>query len=240
MKQHLSVFMLMVRSSFYKILGLLALMAVAEATLFHFALDGGANLEHVVKYSRITYPFYIVFVLLTLLLCSAGCEFGSKTGYTLRRLSISEKRVFFWQCVYNTAAYLLFWAVQVLVAVALCTAYVTVFADSPYITHQTLFLAFYRSDFLHSLLPMENILFWVRNLLFFVSLGVTTAHFPYSQRRRSKFYHIYLLAPLFLVSFVWRGYSGPEIDITIIVCAVFLILSLYRVLKTQEVQYENT
>lgn len=197
MKKHLSVFMLMARSSIYKILGLLALMAAVEGALFCFVLSrgdvGGAySLELMIQQSHILWVFGAGFLLMTLLLALTGCEGKSKCGYTLKRLSVSERWVFFWQSVYNVLCYLLLWAVQILIAVALCRLYEGLAAPE-YVSGQTVFLAFYRSDFLHSLLPFEDAVFWVRNAAFALSLGVCAARFPLAQRAGKRFTEVIVL-----------------------------------------------
>ena len=58
MKKHLSVFMLIIRYSFYKILGLLGAMAVIETGLFWLVLRKGGSqdgfgLEYVIEKSHI-------------------------------------------------------------------------------------------------------------------------------------------------------------------------------------------
>ena len=112
MKQHGSVFLLMVRSTFYKVLLLLGAATLAETAVFvAFCLRGptakGFGPELLLRQGRIAWIFGAVMVLMTLLLIRTGTEKGAKTGYTLRRLSVSERWVFFWQSAYNTLCYLL-------------------------------------------------------------------------------------------------------------------------------------
>ncbi len=205
-KKHLSVFMLMARNTIYKILGLFVLMAAVEGSLVYSRLKQGDtgdsfNLELVISESHILWVFGIGFVLITIMLSMTGCEFSSKLGYILKRLSISERWIFFWQSIYNTICYLLFWMVQILIVFGLCNLYVKM-APEGYVTNQTVFLAFYRSDFLHSLMPMEDIAYWVRNMIIVVALGICSAHYPMVQRRGSKLWEIIPLAGSVIVFFV--------------------------------------
>ena len=203
-KKHFSVFMLMARSTIYKILGLFVLMAAAEGALFWLALgrgptDSGFSLERVVQGSRMVWVFGICFLLLTALL-SWACRQVSGS-YTAMRLSVSGGWVAFWQSVYNVLCYLLFWAVQILIAVVLCRVY-TARAPAEYVTGQTVFLAFYRSKFLHSLLPFEDAVFWVRNAAFALTLGICAARRP-GWADRSVWGQIILTAVV--VGFFLRG-----------------------------------
>ena len=63
MKERMSVFMLMARCSFYKILGLLAVMTTVETGLFFMALNREVNkegfgLEYVIQKSHIAIVFF--------------------------------------------------------------------------------------------------------------------------------------------------------------------------------------
>lgn len=190
----MSVLMLMARSTIYKVLGLLTLMVVVEGGLFCYTLSLGFGeinygLELLIRQSRISWVFGAAFVAVTYLLTRTGWKGGSKQGYTLMRLSISERWVFFWQSVYNAVCYVILWAVQVLVVMLLCWVY-TIQAPEGYVTGQTVFLAFYRSDFLHSLLPFEDALLWVTNILLVASLSICAAHYPMEKRRGKRFEEI--------------------------------------------------
>ena len=105
MKKHSSVLMLLARSTIYRVLALLVLLAVIERVLFGRALPYGQfgedGLKTCFSESYIAWAFGLYFLLLTALLCTTGCALGSRTGDTLRRLRISEKAVFLWQCGYN-------------------------------------------------------------------------------------------------------------------------------------------
>ena len=118
MRRHLSVLMLIARSTIYKLLGLLVLMVCAEGALYYVTLkkiltDGSMfSVEELISNSHIIWVFAVFFVIITILLCLTGCEYGSKQGYKLRRLRISERSIFLWQSIYNIFCYLVIWAVQ--------------------------------------------------------------------------------------------------------------------------------
>lgn len=217
MKQHLSVLMLTARSTIYKFLLLLGLTAAAElcqfwltlrAALETFAAGGGmASPETVLYHSRVSWTFAVCFVLTAALLGLTGCEFGSRQGYTLRRLSVSEKSVFLWQSGYNAACFFLLWAFQTLLALGLCALYMAL-ADPGQTSGQTVFLAFYRSEFLHSLLPLAGGGRWARNALLVLGMGASSAYFPYSQRRGKFAAWLPLLTALAAVCFS-AGLAAP-------------------------------
>lgn len=210
MKKHLSVFMLMARSTIYRLLILLLAMAAAQALLFHFTLNaataaadaglGPDTLETVISRSHIAWVFAICFVLMAVLLCLTGCNYGSRQENTLRRLSVSERSVFVWQMLYNIACFFLLWVAQALIALALCRWYTTV-TDPSFVSGQTIFLAFYRNSFLHSLLPLEEGSRWVRNIMLVIGLGAACAQVPIYQRRGKISITIIAMTSLTLVFF---------------------------------------
>ena len=242
MKKHLSVFMLMARSSIYKVISVLMLMAVAEWGLFYRRLAQGVmsdchNLEIVVDDSRIAWVFGVAFLLITIFLCQTGCGFSSKTGYTLQRLSISERMVFVWQSIYNVMCYCLFWFTQILIVFGLCSLYVNM-APKGYVTNQTVFLAFYRNDFLHSLLPMEDVGFWVKNVLSVLSMGICSAHYPMAQRRGKKIQEVMFLTACVFVFFL--GELGEYLAPSVVICCCLLcvLYAIFQIFSKDE--EENT
>ena len=99
MKKHISVFMLMARSTIYKIVSLFAILAMIEGALFWKTLNnelvlygdgqGLKGLETIIAESGVPFACIAGLLLTALFLSLTGCEFGSKQGYTLGRLSIS-------------------------------------------------------------------------------------------------------------------------------------------------------
>ena len=109
--------------------------------------------------------------------------------YTLMRLSVTRKEVYFIQSVFNMLCYIWFWATQVLVIVLLCYIYVWK-APEGYVTGQTIFLAFYRNDFLHSLLPFEDFPFWIRHILLCIALGLRSSMYLTGEGKAKKSYGV--------------------------------------------------
>ena len=241
MKKHLSVLMLMVRSTLYRSLGLLFLMAAIQGIQFYFTVkrapDGPIGLEQAVAQSGMIWVCAVAFVLYLAVLCLPGCPFGSKPGYTLRRLSIGERSVFFWQAACNVCCLVLFWAVQFLAALALCRLY-RALSDPAMLSGQTTFLAFYRNRFLHSLLPLAETSRFLRNLALCFGLGFAAAYFPLRQRQGKISLIIAALAALTLVSFCGDMGSFASDIIVIVLCACS-ILSILAGVFGKEPQHEE-
>lgn len=229
MKRHLSIWMLMARSTIYKVLGLLLALTAVDGALFAMmpwieaqklrkaaSLAPGASVA--VELERMFQYFPIVFgvclLVLTALLCLNGCEFSAKQGYTLRRLRVPQWEIFFWQAVQNVVCYFLLWAVQAGIVVVLCRYYEAHYQEMmewypDMVTSQTVFLAFYRNSFLHSLLPLADAWRWARNAVGCVALGLCAAAFPIRQRRGHRSVAAAILAVLSALFFVQpMGYNG--------------------------------
>ena len=220
MKKHSSVFMLMARSTIYRVMGLLILMAVAEGGLFWLrlqqgAIDGNFSLEAIISESRLSWACAAFFLFVNVIL-SWGSYTISDT-YTAARLSVSGKTVYLWQCVYNTLCYLLFWMVQILIGIGLCRVYEAM-APAEFVSNQTVFLAFYRSNFLHSFLPFEDTWVWVRNILLVVALGICSSRIP-GKNRKIGIGSCFLIAATG-VFFVQGIGEAVALIIAAIVCAV--------------------
>ena len=184
MRQHTAVLLLLARSTLYPVLGLLALLGLAEWGLFSLALNrvlaaGPTALETVIEQSGLGWALAAGFLALSTLLCASGCVWGSRSDYTLRRLSLPGRAIFLWQGAYNSACLLLLWASQAGVALGLSAW----FAAQTGADSMAVFLAFYRDPLFHSLLPLEDGWVWARNLVICLELGIVDAFVPYQQRR---------------------------------------------------------
>lgn len=191
-------------------------------------------LEYLVDQSHILWVFTAAALLLTAQLCRVGCESGGKLGYTLRRLPLPEKQYFLWQGVGNTLFYLLLWGVQALTALGLGMYYLrTVPAEA--VNHQTLFLAFSRSDFLHTLLPMGDWYCLAVTLLLAVTLGLCTAAVPFWQRR-GRFGGELLAAVAAALFLFRRGVGGHNANTGLMLILLLTLLSVFvRIYQWKEV-----
>ena len=191
MKPYFSILMVATRTTFYKIAGILAAMMVAEFISFYRVLsqmpsDAPMSLEAVIQTARIPLVSGIGFLLICVVVSLTGVEgSGSKVRYTLQRLQVSEKGILFIWALYNIAVLLILWAVQVGGAWLMSHMYLN--AVNPfYYNDQTVFLAFYRNPFLHSLLPLAEMSRLFRNLALILALGISAACFSYKQRRNQR------------------------------------------------------
>ena len=173
MRQHGSVFMLFVRSSIYPVLGLMSVMSVLQIVLFRLAMERGLyqNLEETIEGSKIHLVFYVAFWILIGWGNWLDTTSSSQVDYTWKRLQVPEWTVLAWRSVCGGMWFLSFWLLEGLLVMGLCSWYLDMREVE---SAQALFLACYRSQFLHSLIPMREWTRWVRNLALVIGFGVTT------------------------------------------------------------------
>lgn len=250
MKRHLSIWMLMARSTIYKVLGLFLGLIAVDGVLFARTLQQeeqrlnpvtsilpenliAPSLERVMESSYFSLAFGVCLLALTAVLCLTGCEFSVKQGYTLRRLCVSQREIFVWQMIHNAVCYFLLWAVQAGVAFAVCRVYTARYPD--WVNGQTVFLAFYRDSFLHSLLPLADVWRWVRNAVLCVTLGMCSAAFPVLQRRGRRSGGAVILAVTTAVYFGQPVASGDFATIgAALLVTVFVMMRVLEVSKDEE------
>ncbi|MBQ9165846.1 MAG: hypothetical protein IJX71_02830, partial [Oscillospiraceae bacterium] len=129
MRHYKATFLLLARSSVYRLLLVFLLMGAVQGVWFYQVVRnqlvlGTPSLEVAVDEARLSLIFAIGAILVFILLAAVGCEFGSKQSYTLRRLPLSEKAVFFCQSVYNSLGFFLLWAFELLITLILCQLYI--------------------------------------------------------------------------------------------------------------------
>ena len=168
MKKQLSVFALHARAAIGRLalvlLGMLALDAAA------YALFGLRGFRASLTGSELVTALRVIFSL-----GLVACQ--------LRRLQIPETRVLLWSGVCNALCFACVWGVQLMASVGAAALHA---ADARYAEGaQGIFVDFYRSEFLHGLLPLADGYLWVRNVVFVLALGVLTAYMQLGLRRKN-------------------------------------------------------
>lgn len=185
-----ATFMLLALSSVYRLLLLLLLTGAVQGALFCHVLNGQLalgtpGLETCVDDSRLIWIFAISALLMGIIISAVGCDLGSRQSYTWKRLPVTEVQIFLCQTVYNCLCFFLLWAVELLITYVLCLLY-TQWVPETFLSNQTIMLAYYRSPFLHSILPLSDALMWLRNLFLILGYGLLTALIPSYERRHRK------------------------------------------------------
>lgn len=247
MKKYLSVFGLFAQSSILKILLVIIAMAASQFFVFTSKLgksldiyDAGLTFPHVetlIEHSRIAWICCAAFVIISVLLCLPGTSFSSKTGYTLDRLSISPRAVFFCQAIYNLFVCFILWTAQAVVCFGLGLYYVKN-APAELVGNQSIFLAFYRNSFLHALLPLSEITVWIRNGFLIIALAIATAEYPFKQRHKKLGFSAIAMV-LFTIVFFKTDIVNSFNTILIIVVSIINIIEMCYNFFSEDNSYER-
>lgn len=230
----LSLWALLARCSIYKVLAVLVVMAMIEMALFYHCLKNGAEyytLARAVKDSLLSVIFLAAFGLLCFTLAWTERRLDTESGTAMLRLRLSGSRIFIIKTAYNMACIVILFAVQIWLAIGLVGMYGREMEEI-YSSPQRLFLAFYRIDFLHCLLPMAEAGKWVRNLLLLLAFGMEAA--GGLEKAEKKYYMS--LTPLYVMTASWfvSSIGGNVIDLICgIVYAVVIAVNIWQMRKVQ-------
>ena len=160
-KAHLSVLELYLRSSVYKTSTAIAVMALTEAGLFCWRGIRQPSFDEAVAESWLVLPFVAAFLAIAVICMNSGAaKTQSIVTYTFRRLQISEKSAYIWHFVCGVICLLLLWAGQAAVFYGLSRLWASAARDLPaeaaVYGPQGIYLAFFRNDFLHSVIPLQD------------------------------------------------------------------------------------
>ena len=234
MKRYLSVFEMIARSSIYKVLLILVGMVAVEAAFFYHTMmhPEGLNIERYIDQSHYSLIFKIAYILVTLVIVLPGMNIGSTQSYTLERLRIKGKRIFWLQALYNTLAYVLLWGVQLMVILVSAKVFEKNLPLTAEWSHQTLFLAFYRNDFMHSILPLEDGPGWWLLGIVIIGTAIVTAGFTKQQRDGKFAFELLLMVVAVLISFP-RAMSYEYLFLAIASVFTIVIMSMRWLLNLE-------
>lgn len=177
----LALWALLARSSIYKVFAVLLVMVPAEVILFcrYIKTESAYDIKYrtltaTVESSHISVIFLVALGLVYFALVWTEGQLDSGSSGTMLRLRLSGSRIFRIKTAYNVACLVLLFAVQIWLCIWLVGIYGRE-AETVYASPQRLFLAFYRIDFLHCLLPMAEAGKWMRNILLLLSFGMEAA-----------------------------------------------------------------
>ena len=195
MKQHKTLFLLFLRHTAWKVLLVLLVSAALQVGLARFRMpyptENSLEVALVPMESPLWWIILLTFAVIVGLLLSASTVRGKgRTDYLLDRLAIPPREVILCQGIYNALAILLFLAAEALVLLGLCRMYG---AMGGHLGPQTIFLATWQNDLLHSFLPTEEVSRWVRNLIWCGAVGFTAAAGSAQLRQKEKAVGIFFL-----------------------------------------------
>ena len=155
-------------------------------------------------------------MLMAFLVASAGYDKNTRTVYTMNRLGLSENQVTLIFGLVFTGYFLLYWAFQL----AVCYGFFVWYSRFTLVGSNAWMLACWRSEWLHTLLPLGEWWGYLRNAVICGSFGFTAA-FGSQLMRRGKYPFAFLVPPV-LCLFLLSGRIGefvPDILLTILLIA---------------------
>lgn len=246
MKKYISVFRLSARESLYRLVLLWVLSFALQGTLTFFALKDVLTRAEIPSvpmlfggtHFAVPVIFFITLILTAVLLCKTGMQFSSKIGYTLRRLSVSEKTVFVMQSIYNFIMLLLYYVFSVCFYFALISLCAKQF-PAELITVQTVYKTFYENGFFANLIGGTDVLRIIRNVTTLASLAVNYAAFSFLFRRGKR----WIPAAVYTAScfiFILRtdDLGALTTDVAFISVAVFMLWAAAAYVITRREQYD--
>lgn len=163
------VIRLLVRQTAARIIIIMAAMVAIELGLFFLKLR-----SHPTDFMAVTTEIGLKylwpgFLLLTLLALVWHQKRNSEERYTIERLRISEKAVFWWQSAVCFMNLLLVYLLQVILLWIMYTLYMKQTDQSAV----TVYAEFYWDDTLHGIIPFMHTWGWIHNLIFLICGAVS-------------------------------------------------------------------
>lgn len=178
MRYYTSVWNLLVRRSFWRVLLILVLTACGNILAYlYFAPRHGFRNTFPLDSNALRIVLFLGFTAMMAVVSIPGCSFHTHNEYTLQRLGISERTVFFLQAVFNACCFVLLWMVQLICLFSFDLIANGMAADAA--QH----VRYYDATLFHSLLPLRDGWRWGRNIMLVAGLGLSTAVAPFHQRR---------------------------------------------------------
>lgn len=233
--REISIWALLARGSIYKIFLILVSMGAMECLLFFLSLNRALQrnqqslFEALFDYSGAIIVFLAAMCLTVIVLGRCESENGgSRSGYTLNRLIVTDRRQMVIKLAYNIFCFILLFGVQAWIALWMCGMYERRMPGE-LVSPQLVFLAFYRSNFLHNILPLAESAKWVRNILM---IFATSASLAVNRNRYFQFYALSVLPIACLLSDIGPNAADIVVEIAyvaVILDAVLRFLGIWRV-----------
>lgn len=216
-KSILSVWALLSRCCFYRIILVLVLMTMAECVSFYMLLQKRMypdSPEAMIDYSLTPMIFLAALGLSFLILSLAGKRLDDRSQYTLMRLRLSKLQLFLLRLIFHILCLAVLFVVQIVVAFWMIWLYRETFSPS-HSAERLLFLTFYRNPFLHCLLPMAETGKWVRNLLLLLAFG--TESYSRERNRGVTQISLFIMTACWFISPIGMGYRDIVCDVVYVI-----------------------
>lgn len=144
----------------------------------------------------------ISFVITIIILSSELPSKNGKTVYTVQRLLLDEGTIFRISSRFNMAMLVIYLGFQTLAILIM----ILIFEASGLGNGgpQNIMMALYRSPFFHSIFPMQNWLYLLRNLIFVYDLGILTARQAQKSREGENAFALFIAIAVIGLVFIYN------------------------------------
>ena len=177
MKKYLSVYTLFLRQSLPRLALTLPILFVIEAALFLFGIlenEGFMHFDQLISDSYHEWLFLAALIIIAVGICSEGGRSYCSQLLTIERLRIGKNAVFLTRGAAYATCYLVAFASEI-ISVSLFLAIWCALAPDGLPGAQEILITLYRDPYLHSLIPLEDLILYPRNIILILSLGFCTA-----------------------------------------------------------------
>lgn len=217
MKKEVKTFWaLAARASLPTVLVIVPLMTILEILFFGKQSLKAEALEFAFTHMMIPTVFAISLAVLHCTLCLRGL-LDAKNALPVMRLGLPDRAIFVTMAAQCALCLLILWAWQAGLAAVLEVWWCR--ANAPLVGPHTLFVAFWRSGFLHALLPLGDWVLWIRNIVLCCTLGVCAAKAVLTRRVVGPMILGVLAALLFPASMGKPGLAALEAIVLALICA---------------------
>lgn len=186
MKKVTSAALLAIKLSWVAALSVILAGAVAQAvSVYQWLMPGGVPLQASFGFETLLRSAvqgagqWFALLLLVFLTLSTASTKGSKSVYTMNRLGLSELQMTLVFGGVFTLYFLLYWAIQL----GLAYAYFVWYSRFSLVSSNAFMLACWRSEWLHTLLPLGEWWGYLRNIVICLSFGFSAAFGSHLSRR---------------------------------------------------------
>lgn len=222
MKAYKPIWMLYSRSTVYKLLVLMGGVILVDGAAFCLKLQKASYLAQAIPEAAWKAVFVVSVPVLLLLLIMPGWAGSGRSDYTLDRLGLDPRKAYFVRAGFNALCMVLLVAVQGLVLALFCMGFEAL-PQNQMPGPQNVPMVFYRSEFLHSLVPLADWIRLVRNLVMIAGFGLVSA---VTMRKSRKDYARFILAvgytAFFALGFGAVKLMNPIFDIVFMVIALLM------------------
>ncbi|NLW70627.1 MAG: hypothetical protein GX061_06055 [Eubacteriaceae bacterium] len=241
MKKHISVLMLYVRSSLYKVLGVAALTGLLQVLFFYLALKNSITSSELIeapvkifKAGKTALMGGLGLVAISLIIPFTGMDMGAKPSYRLQRLRVTPLAGVIWQSVSNCLMLFIYYASQLAAVLICCRVYQRVTAIYELgVNSQVFFITFWTDSYLHGLLPLDDRAVCYKNAAMLLYAGISAAILTRRQQRGKSSFGFALAVSLLLLNFP-ASVDDNMVEIVTVVGVVALLVTSLAIYWSRE------